>query len=74
MAAGVVPLVAGIVFGGCGVVTLADYRRFGTRMIEGVPSWMRVGTVAQHRRVVGGAYLGFGLLMVLLGIADLVVA
>ena len=56
------------------MVTLADYRGFGTRMIEGVPGWMRFGTVSQHRRAVGGAYLGFGLLLMLLGLADLVVA
>ena len=71
--AGLVPLVAGIVFGACGVVTLADYRGFGTRMIEGVPAWMRFGTVARHRRVVGGSYLGFGLILVVLGMAELVV-
>jgi hypothetical protein len=74
MAAGVFPLLIGVVFAACGVVTLADYRRFGSRMIEGLPAWMRFGTVTRHRRVVGGGYLGFGLLLVLLGIADLAVA
>lgn len=74
MASGLVPLVAGAVFGAAGTATLADYRRFGTRMIEGVPAWMRFGTVTQHRRVVGGAYLGFGLLLALLGLVELLVA
>lgn len=71
--AGIFPLAVGIVFGACGVVTLADVRGFGTRMIEGVPSWMRFGTVRQHRRVVGGGYVGFGLILVVLGVAEIVV-
>ncbi len=74
MAAGVFPLAVGVVFAACGVVTLADYGGFGSRMIEGLPDWMRFGTVTRHRRVVGGGYLAFGLLLVLLGLADLVVA
>lgn len=74
MSAALFPLLVGAVFGAAGTATLADYRHFGTRMIEGVPAWMRFGTVAQHRRVVGGAYLGFGLLLALLGLAQLLVA
>ena len=74
MASGLLPLLAGVVFGAAGMATLADYRGFGTRMIEGAPAWMRFGSVTRHRRVVGGAYLGFGLLLALLGLADLLVA
>jgi hypothetical protein len=73
VSSGIVPLVAGVVFGTAGAVTLGDYRGFGTRIIEGVPAWMRFGTVTRHRRVVGGAYLAFGMLLLLLGAADLVV-
>ena len=68
----IIAILGGFVFTGAGVGVLLDLGGRGTRMVERGPEWARIGTVDQHRRIVGAGYLGFGLLLLGVGVALIV--
>jgi hypothetical protein len=67
-----VGVVAGAFFLLAGIATLADYGRFGSKTVNGIPRIFRFGTVETHRRVLGIGYLAGGFLMFVVGSAALV--
>lgn len=59
----IVAFFGGLLFAGAGLAVLGDFGGTGTRMAERGPTWARMGSVDQHRKVLGAGYLILGVVL-----------